>query len=118
MRAKRVIPRDLGAEGMGLKKGQSAFQRNGDVMVQVWNDKTCANDAAIVNKGRKDRKPNMGIKKPYAVGQYNKFIKGRPVPQFLHSSEESCKMVEKSGTVFAKLCSIQRIFCVQGGEKK
>jgi len=32
-------------------------------------------DAAIVNKGRKDRKTNMEIKKPYAVVQYNKFIK-------------------------------------------
>ena len=33
-------------------------------------------DATIVNEGRKDRKTNMEIKKPYAVGQYNKFIKG------------------------------------------
>jgi hypothetical protein len=33
-------------------------------------------DATIVNKGRKDRKTNMEVKKPYAVGQYNKFIKG------------------------------------------
>jgi len=23
---------------------KSAFQRNGDVMVQVWKEKTCAND--------------------------------------------------------------------------
>ena len=34
------------------------------------------------------------------------------VPQFLLSSEENCKMVNKSGTVSAKLCSLQRIFCV------
>jgi len=33
-------------------------------------------DATIVNEGRKDRKTNMEIKKPYAVSQYNKFIKG------------------------------------------
>jgi len=33
-------------------------------------------DATIVNKGTKDRKTNMEIKKPYAIGQYNKFIKG------------------------------------------
>ena len=32
-------------------------------------------DATIVNKGRKDRKTNMEIKKPYAVVQYSKFIK-------------------------------------------
>jgi hypothetical protein len=29
----------------------------------------------IVNKGRKDRKTNMEIKRPYAVFQNNKFIK-------------------------------------------
>jgi len=33
-------------------------------------------DTTTVNKGRKDRKTNTEIKKPYAVGQYNKFIKG------------------------------------------
>ena len=32
-------------------------------------------DATVVNKGRKYRKINMEIKKPYAVVQYNKFIK-------------------------------------------
>ena len=33
-------------------------------------------DVSIVNKGRKDRKTNMEIKKPYAFVQYQKFIKG------------------------------------------
>jgi hypothetical protein len=33
-------------------------------------------DATTVNKGRKDWKTNMEIKKHYAVGQYNKFMKG------------------------------------------
>jgi len=33
-------------------------------------------DATTVNKGRKDRNTNMEIKKPYAVVQYNKYIKG------------------------------------------
>jgi len=33
-------------------------------------------DATVVNKGKKDRKTNMEIKKPYAVVEYNKFIKG------------------------------------------
>jgi hypothetical protein len=32
-------------------------------------------DATNVNKGRKDRKTNMEIEKPYSVVQYNKFIK-------------------------------------------
>jgi len=44
MRANRGIPRDLDGEGKRLKKGKSAFQTNGDVMVRVWKDKTCAND--------------------------------------------------------------------------
>jgi len=34
------------------------------------------NDAKTVNNGRKDRKTSMEIKKPYAVGQYNKLVKG------------------------------------------
>jgi hypothetical protein len=59
-----------------LKKEKSAFWRNGDVMVQVWNNKTCVNDATIVNKGKKDRETKMEIKKPYAVGQYTQFING------------------------------------------
>jgi hypothetical protein len=47
-------------------------------------------DATIVKKkGRKDRKTNMEIKKPYTVG--------RPVPQLLLGSEENCKMVKKGG---------------------
>jgi len=33
-------------------------------------------DTTIVNKGRKERKTNMEVKKPYAVVQYNKFMKG------------------------------------------
>jgi len=33
-------------------------------------------DATIVNKGRKDRKTNVEVKKPYAVVQYKKFMKG------------------------------------------
>jgi len=35
---------DLEGEGKSLKKGQSAFWRNGDIIVHVWKDKTCAND--------------------------------------------------------------------------
>jgi hypothetical protein len=38
------IPRDLEGEGKCLKKGKLAFHRNGDIMVQVCKDKTCAND--------------------------------------------------------------------------
>jgi hypothetical protein len=44
MRAYRGIACDLEGEGKHLKKGQSKLWRNGEVMVQVWKDKTCAND--------------------------------------------------------------------------
>ena len=55
LRANRGIPRDLEEDGKQLKKGQSAFRRKGDVMVQVWKDKrlvrmiSTIHDARIVN---------------------------------------------------------------------
>jgi len=82
MRANRGIPCDLEREGKRLKKGQSAFRRKGDIMMQAWKDKrlvqmiSTVHEATIVNTGQKDRKTNMEIKKPYAVVQYNKFMKG------------------------------------------
>jgi hypothetical protein len=42
-RANRGIPRDLEGEGKRLKQGKSAFGRKGDVMVEVWKGKACAN---------------------------------------------------------------------------
>jgi hypothetical protein len=78
-------------------------------------------EATIVNTGWKDRKTNMEIKKSYAVIQYNKFKthrQGRPVPQFLLGSEKHCKMVDQSGTVSAKLCTLQHVFCVQDTKYK
>jgi hypothetical protein len=73
MRANRKIPHDQEEEGKCLKKGQSAFQRKGDIMVQVWHDKrllrmiSTIHEATIVNTGQKDRITNMEIRKPYAV---------------------------------------------------
>ena len=68
-------------------------------------------DVTIVNTGRRDRKTNMEIKKPYTVVQYNKFIEGlrqgRPVPQLLHSSKENCKVYKKGGIVSIKLCTFR-----------
>jgi hypothetical protein len=82
MRAIRGIPCDLEGKGRHLKEGQSTFRRTGDVMVQVWRDKRLAqmisaiHEETIVNTGQKDRKTNTEIKKPYAVVQHNKFMKG------------------------------------------
>ena len=42
MRTKRDIPRGLEGDSKCLKKGQSAFWRKGDVMVQVGKDKRLA----------------------------------------------------------------------------
>jgi hypothetical protein len=41
MRVNRGIPHDLEEEGKHSKKDKSAFQRNGDVTLQVWKEKTC-----------------------------------------------------------------------------
>jgi len=35
---------------------------------------TTIHEATTVDEGRKDKKTNMEIKKPYAVVQYNKFL--------------------------------------------
>ena len=70
MRANRGIPSDLEEDGKHLEKGQSAFLRKDDVMVQVWKHKrlvrmiSTIHDATVVSTGRKDRKTNMEIKKP------------------------------------------------------
>jgi hypothetical protein len=69
-------------EGKCLKKGQPAFRRKSDILVQVWKDKrlvrmtSTIHDATTVNTGRKDKTTNLEIKKPYTVPQYNTFIKG------------------------------------------
>jgi hypothetical protein len=72
-------------------------------------------DATTVNKGRKDRKTNMEIKKPYTIGQYNKFIKGIDrVDQYLSYYQvlkKSVKWSKKGGTASAKLCSSMHFLC-------
>ena len=65
MRANKGITRDLEGEGKRFKKGQSAFRREGDVMVHMWKDKrlvriiSTIHDARVVSTGRKDRKTNI-----------------------------------------------------------
>lgn len=82
VRANRGILRDPEGEGKCLNKGQSLFWRKGDVIVPMRKDKrlvrmiSTIHDATIVNTGMKNRKTSMEIKKPNAVVQYSKFMKG------------------------------------------
>jgi len=75
-------------------------------------------DVTIVNKGRKDRKINKEIKKPYAVVQYNIFIKDIDrADQYLSYYSVLKKTVKRSikgGTISAKLCALQCIFLCTG----
>jgi len=79
-------------------------------------------DSTTVNKRRKDRKTNMEIKKPYTVAQNNKFIKGIDrADQYLSYYSVLKKTVnwsKKGGTISAKLCALQHIFCVQDTKYK
>jgi hypothetical protein len=79
-------------------------------------------DATTVNKGRKDRKTNMEIKKPYAVVQYNNFIKAidrsDQYPRIYSVLTKAVKWSRKSGNVSAKLCALQLICCIQDTKYK
>ena len=118
MRANKGITRDLEGEGICLKKGQSAFQREGDVMVHVWKDKrlvqmiSTIHDVTIVNTGKQTWNKDALCCQPVQQ-THERSTQGRPVPQLFVSSEENCKMVKKGGIVSAKLCALQCIFCVQ-----
>jgi len=65
-----------------LKKGQSVFWSKGDIIVRLWRVRrllrmiNTIHDITTVDTGRKDRKTNLEIKKPYSVVQHNKFKKG------------------------------------------
>ena len=79
-------------------------------------------EATIANRGRKERKTNMEIKKPYAVVQYNKFIEDVDgADQYLSYYsvlKKTVKWSKKGNTIFAKLCALQCIFCVQDTKHK
>jgi len=99
---------------------QSAFRRKGDVMVQVWKDRrlvriSTIHDATVVSTGQKDRKTNMEIKKPYAVVQYNKFMKGVDrADQYLSYYTVLRKTAKWSNNVVLYLlnCTLFKALCV------
>ena len=53
----------------------------GALFVQAWKDKqlvdmiSTLHNTTLVNAGRKDKKTNVEIRKPYCIVQYNKFTK-------------------------------------------
>ena len=65
-----------------LKKGQSVFRSKGDIIVQLWKVRrllrmiNTIHNVTTLNTGKKDRRTNLEIKKPYSVVRYNKFKKG------------------------------------------
>jgi len=88
----------------------------------MWNDRTYANDkydpwCNTCKQREKDRKTNKVIKKPYAIVQYNKFIKDieRANQNLIYYTvlKKTVKWLKKGGTISAKLCAFQSIFCVQ-----
>jgi hypothetical protein len=90
-------------------------------MVQLWRDKrlvrviSTIHDATIVNTGRKDRKTKIEIKKPYAIVQYNKFMKGVDrADQYLSYYSILRKSVRWSKKVVLYLinCALFNAFCV------
>jgi hypothetical protein len=70
-------------------------------------------DATIVNTGRRDRKTNMEIKKPYAVVQYSKLMKGTDrADQYLHYYSFVRKTVKWSKKVVLYLlnCALLNVY--------
>ena len=72
-------------------------------------------DARIVNTERKYRKTDLEIKKPYAIVQYNKFMKGVDrADQYLSYYSILRKSVKWSKKVVLYLlnCALFKAFCV------
>jgi hypothetical protein len=74
-------------------------------------------DATIVNKGRKT---DMEIKKPYVVGQYNKFIKDIGQNQYLsfYSFLEKTVKWSKKVVLYVLNCVLCNTFFVQDTKYK
>jgi hypothetical protein len=72
-------------------------------------------DTTIMNTGRKDRKTNIEIKKPYAVFQYSKFTKGIDrADQYLsyHSVLRRTVKWSKRVVLYPLNCALFNIFFV------
>jgi hypothetical protein len=74
----RGIPPDLEQEAIHLKKRAVSILEARCHNGPVWMDRivqmiSTIHDATTVNTGRKDRKTNLEMKKPYAVVQYHIF---------------------------------------------
>ena len=79
-------------------------------------------ESTIVNKGKKDRKINVEIKKPMMLySTINAYRAVDRADQYLTYYSVLKKTVKwskkKGGTVSDKLCALQRIYCVQDAKK-
>jgi hypothetical protein len=119
----RGIPPDVEQESTHWKQGQSGFQKNSDIIVQVWKDKrpvpmiSTIHDT-IVNAGGKDKKTNLEIKKRYTVVQYNKLMK--PIDRAVQylSYYSVLRKTLKWWKASAKTVQSSMHFCVQNTKHK
>ena len=84
--------------------------------------KSTIRDTTTVNKGRKDRKTNREIKKPYAVVQYNKFIKdvdrADPYLSYYSVLKKTVKWSKKVVLYLLNYVLFKAFFCVQDAKYK
>jgi hypothetical protein len=94
-----------------LKIGQLVFQRKGDIIVKVWTDKrlvqvkSTVHDTTVISAGRKHR-TDLEIKKPFAVFQCIKFMKGIDRADKYLSYYSVLRKTVKWPNVSAKLCTL------------
>ena len=96
-------------------------------MVQVWKDKrlvhmiSTIHDARIVNTDRKYKKTDLEIKKPYAIVQYNKFMKGvDKADQYVsyYSILRNSVKWSKKVVLYLLNCALFNALCVQDTYKQ
>jgi hypothetical protein len=96
----------------------------GDIIVQVWNDKrvvqiiSMIHVATIINTVKKDRKTDLEIKKPYAVFQYSKYMKGVDTADQYFSYYSVLRKTLKQSNVSAELLLSSMHVCVQNTKNK
>ncbi|PNF19822.1 hypothetical protein B7P43_G14053 [Cryptotermes secundus] len=78
IRVNRGLPPDLKEECKRLKRGDTAFRRKGDILLQSWRDTRVVNMVSTIhNSSMVDVQRRHGqVKKPLCISEYNMFMKG------------------------------------------